>query len=86
MVTAIMRSARIREYFVVTGVVGADAINAIGHSDDERAAQVADEGGDGDVNHVVAEAAAIRPAAGNRTAVAERILDGALQHVATEDA
>ena len=86
MVTAIMRSARIREYFVVTRVVGADAIYAVCHADDERAAQVADESGHGDVNHVVAEAAAIRPAAGNRTAVAERILDRALQHVATEDA
>ena len=86
MVATVMRSASIREHFVVTRVVGADAINTVGHADDEWAAQVADERGDGNVNHVVAEAAAIRPAAGNRTAVAKGVLNRALQHVATEDA
>ena len=51
-----------------------------------RIAQVANEGGDRDVDNVVAEAASIGPAAGNQSAIAERILDLALEHIAAEDA
>src|SRR5207249_770509 len=39
-----------------------------------------------DVHHVVAEATAIRPATGNESTVAKRVLDGAVQHITAKDA
>ena len=87
MVPAVLRRAFVGEHLVVADVVGAHAIDPVRHAYEQRKrAQVADEGGDRDVDNVVAEAASIGPAAGDRSAIAERILDLALEHIVAENA
>src|SRR5258707_12962217 len=85
-VAPVLGRGLIREHFVVDHVVGAPPVDAIGDPDGERAAQVADQRADGDVHDVITETPPIGPAAGNGSAIAEWVLDGAVQHVAPEDA
>src|ERR1700752_4090760 len=82
----ILRRAFVREGLVVADVVLAHAIDAVGHANLQRAAQVADERSDGNVHDIVTEATAVGPPAGNQSAVAKRVLNLALQNVASENA
>ena len=83
----VLRRGLIREHLVVRLIVVIHAVarrKQVNHG--RRHAQVAQQRVDGNVRHIVAEAPAVWPAAGNEAAVAEGVLDFALQHVAAEDA
>ena len=73
-VAAVQRRGRVGEHLVIGNVVGAHAINAVRHADDQRAAQVADESSDTDVDDVVSKATAVGPAAGNGAAAKTGLL------------
>src|SRR6185503_18441870 len=83
-VPPVLRSRFVREDFVEDHIVGADAINAICHAHHDRSSQIAKQGADGDIDNIIAEATAIRPATGNDS-VAEAWLHCARQHVVAEN-
>src|SRR4030095_6522911 len=81
MVTPIVRRAGEGKYPVVTGVVAVDIVSG-GASDNRRGnAQVTDQRGGADIDHVIPEPAAVGPPAGNRAAS-----ESAHKGVAAEDA
>src|SRR5262245_24700321 len=86
MVASVLGSGFVREHLVERHVVLAHAVHAVGHANNERAAQVAEQRAYGDIDDIVAEAPAIGPAARNEAAIAKGVLDFALEHVASEDA
>src|SRR6476659_8443985 len=49
-------------------------------------AQIAQQGNDRDIDHVIAEPAPVGPSAGNEASILKRILNTALENIATEDA
>ena len=84
-IAPIERRRCVRKDLVVGDVVVVDVV-ARGTADDWRAhAEVADQRRHRNIDHVVAEAAPVRPAAGHH-ASAESGLDLAGQHVSAEDA
>jgi hypothetical protein len=86
-VAAVLRGAFVGEGFVVSDVVGAHAVDAVRHVDlDGVCPQVANDGSHRDVHNVVAEPASIGPASRDQSAIGERILHLALEHIAAEDA
>ena len=76
-IAAVLRGSFVREGLVVTDIVVVNPV-AGGRVNSDRSAQVAKKRGHGDVHHIVAETPAIGPAAGDKSAVTERILDIAL--------
>src|SRR6187549_576445 len=81
---AVQRCGRVGEHLVVGDVVAVHVITR-GTDNDRRAdTEVADDRGHGDVEHVVAEPAAVGPAAWH-DAVAEALLNLAGERVAAED-
>src|SRR6185369_8487637 len=83
---SVLRCGFVREDLVEGHVVLVHAIHAIGDADHQRAAQITEQRTDRDVHNVVTKAATVGPAAWNQAAVAERILNLALEHVAAKDA
>ena len=84
MIAAVLGRGFVGEHFVVRHVVRADAIHAIGDTNYQRTAQVANQSADGNVHNVITEAPAVGPSARNHT-VAESRLDMAHQRVAPKD-
>ena len=84
-IAAVLRSGLVWEDFVEPHIISVHAV-ARGSANDWRAgSEVADQSCYRDVDHVVAESSAIRPAARN-DAAAESALNPADQRVAPEDA
>src|SRR5262249_624901 len=87
MVTTVLRRGLVRKDFVVSHIVTIDAVTCRTANDQMvRIAQVAYQGRYSYVHHVITKASAIWPTAGNETAIVERVLNVAVQDIATEDA
>src|SRR5258708_10099062 len=84
-IPAVLRRGFVREHLVVSPVVPVNIIACRTANDGRANAQIADEGGHGNVQDIITEAAAIGPAAGDRAA-AEASLDRAGENVSAEDA
>ena len=84
MIAAILWRGFVRKHLVVRHVVRADAINAIGDTNYQRTAQVANQRTDGDVHNIITEAPAVGPSTRYHT-VAESGLNLAHQRIATKD-
>ena len=87
-VATVLRRAFVRERLIVTDIVGAHAVDTVCHANDQRTAQVTDEGTHRDVHNVVAEAATIGPTAGDDSADVKRMPgnQSTWKRIATEDA
>ena len=65
MVAPVLGRAFIREGLVETDVVGAHAVDAVRHANNQRKrAQIANDGSDRDIHNVIAETSPVRPASG----------------------
>ena len=84
MIAAVLGCGFVGEHFVIRHIVRADAIHAIGDTNYQRAAQVANQGADGNVHNVITEAPAVGPSTRN-DAVAESRLNMAHQRIAPKD-
>src|SRR5262249_31774215 len=85
MVSSVLRSGFIRKDLIESHVVPVDSVAR--RSADNQVwwvPQVADEGSDRNVGHVISKSATIRPTARNETAIFEGILNPALQDIAAE--
>ena len=81
-VAPVLRRAFVGEGLVETDVVGAHAVDAVRHANNQRKhAQIANDGSDRDIHNVIAETSPVRPASGYQSAVLERILDLALKQI-----
>ena len=88
MVTTVVRRAGIREDAIVNAIVLTHVIDAVGGGDRRirRVSQVAENRGDSNINNVIAEAAAVRPATRDGAIIEEAGLDRARQSIAAENA
>src|SRR5689334_22121697 len=87
MVAAVLRRRFIGEDLVEGHIVMIDSI--AGWTTNDQVvwiSQIADQRSHGDVYNIVSKTPAIGPSARNESAILERILNIALQHVAAEDA
>ena len=86
-VAAVLRCRLIRKDFVESHVIAIDTITRWTTNDQiVRIAQVTNQSSYGNVDNVISKASTVGPTTRNESAVLERILDVALQHVAAEDA
>ena len=76
MVAAVLRGALVREGLVKTDVVLVEIVAPNVDNKIRGFAQIAQESGNGDVQHVVAKAAPVGPAAGDGSANVERMTRG----------
>src|ERR1041384_6598226 len=84
-VAAVLRCRLIRKDFVESHVIAIDTITRWTTNDQiVRIAQVTNQSSYGNVNNVISKASTVGPTTRNESAVLERILDVALQHVAAK--
>lgn len=83
-ITSILRGWLVRKYFIISHIVAIDIIAVRSANDRWAGPQITGQSRDRDVNHVITEATAIRPATGNRAA-AEAGLNRAGKCVPAED-
>ena len=84
MIAAVLGCGFVGEHFVVRHVVRADAIHAIGDTNYQRTAQVANQRTDGDVHNIITETPAVGPSTRYHT-VAESGLNMAHQRIAPKN-
>ena len=83
MISAVLRRGFVGEDLVVSHVIPIHIVAGRTAKRRGTGSQIADEGGDGDIDHIIAEAPAIGPPARNDT-TAKASLNGAGEGVAAE--